>query len=363
MKTIPPKPNEFEISVFGPGIGESIVVHLGNSKWAIIDSCQNRATRQPIALEYLNSLNVNVCEDVSHVIVTHWHDDHIRGISEIVQAARNSKIVFSAALKSREFSSLLAVHKETMLIETTSGVAEMHDALENNLHNSGAYGPHSWASEGMVLHQSASPEPTKIIAVSPSANTITQAAVRIGHLIPNENDPFGRVKDLSPNSLSIALQVQFGTLTCLLGGDLEKSPSGLSGWNAVVKSSVISDSKAGFYKVAHHGSEGADQNEIWSQLLDDQPAAVVTPYARGSKKLPSSEDIERLQSKTAALYCTAPPNLMRPARRRSVEKTIREVVKSRRAIPNRPGHVRMRYTESDGNLKFETFDRAVHLTG
>ena len=50
-----PKPNEIEVTVFGPGYGECIVIHIGSGKWAIIDSCLDDAF-EPASLSYLRSL-------------------------------------------------------------------------------------------------------------------------------------------------------------------------------------------------------------------------------------------------------------------------------------------------------------------
>lgn len=37
----PPVADELEVSVFGPGVGESVVVHLGHGDWMVVDSCLN----------------------------------------------------------------------------------------------------------------------------------------------------------------------------------------------------------------------------------------------------------------------------------------------------------------------------------
>ena len=50
--TQPPCHDELEVSIFGPGIGESVVVHLGYGDWIVVDSCLNPRTRLPAALEY-----------------------------------------------------------------------------------------------------------------------------------------------------------------------------------------------------------------------------------------------------------------------------------------------------------------------
>lgn len=47
---IPPKADELEVSVFGPGIGECVVVHAGAGEWMIVDSCVDRSSGLPVAL-------------------------------------------------------------------------------------------------------------------------------------------------------------------------------------------------------------------------------------------------------------------------------------------------------------------------
>ena len=61
--------NEIEVSVFGPGVGESVVLHCGYGRWLVIDSCRNNAGAA-VPLEYLRSIGVDVNGDVSDVIAT-----------------------------------------------------------------------------------------------------------------------------------------------------------------------------------------------------------------------------------------------------------------------------------------------------
>jgi len=81
---------DIEISFFGPGIGECIVSHLGNNQWMIVDSCLDPSTRAPIALQYLNQKGVNVATDVKLFLISHWHDDHISGASEVLRACKSA---------------------------------------------------------------------------------------------------------------------------------------------------------------------------------------------------------------------------------------------------------------------------------
>ena len=78
-----PEFGELEVSLFGPGVGEAACVHLGQGKWLLIDSCLNPNSGEPASLEYLKSLGVNPASDVVLIVVSHWHDDHVRGITKI----------------------------------------------------------------------------------------------------------------------------------------------------------------------------------------------------------------------------------------------------------------------------------------
>ena len=41
----PPRTDELEVSLFGPGVGECVIVHLGAGEWMVVDSCLDPATR------------------------------------------------------------------------------------------------------------------------------------------------------------------------------------------------------------------------------------------------------------------------------------------------------------------------------
>ncbi len=73
-----PNSDEIEVTIFGLGYGECMVIHIGSGKWAIIDSCVDDSD-EPASLTYLRSLGVSVETDVISVSASHWHDDHAPG--------------------------------------------------------------------------------------------------------------------------------------------------------------------------------------------------------------------------------------------------------------------------------------------
>ena len=48
-----------EVSLFGPGYGECVVVHLGFGDWVVVDSCIEPDSRDPIALAYFSAIGTD----------------------------------------------------------------------------------------------------------------------------------------------------------------------------------------------------------------------------------------------------------------------------------------------------------------
>lgn len=128
-RTTAPKASELELSLFGPGVGECLVIHLGSGEWMIVDSCLGEQRDKPIALEYLELLGVDVSSQVKVVLVTHWHDDHIRGVSDIVREASLARFACSAAVNSEAFFSLIGADRVIKLVGHTSGITEFAEVL------------------------------------------------------------------------------------------------------------------------------------------------------------------------------------------------------------------------------------------
>ncbi|MGB8860356.1 MAG: MBL fold metallo-hydrolase, partial [Ilumatobacteraceae bacterium] len=85
-----PGPDTIEITVLGRGYGESVVVHLGDDNWSIIDSFQGVGSEEPAPLRYLRSIGVDVAEQVSSVVLSHVHADHYFGIDRVVKACKRA---------------------------------------------------------------------------------------------------------------------------------------------------------------------------------------------------------------------------------------------------------------------------------
>lgn len=83
--------DQFEVYLIGTGnYGESVVLNLGMNNWIVVDSCIDPTSKEVLPLSFLKSKGVDIENDVKLIVCTHWHDDHIKGISKILEACKSS---------------------------------------------------------------------------------------------------------------------------------------------------------------------------------------------------------------------------------------------------------------------------------
>lgn len=349
----PPGPHEFEIPLFGPGVGESVVLHVGGGDWVVVDSCVRTGTRVPAALAYLTDLDIPA-ERVRLVLITHWHDDHIRGISSIVRAATGAEVACSGALRSSEFFQL-AVASKAVKTDWPGAreFGEVFELVERRLVArkvpAGIAGLRWVAGDQRLFHEAATADrpAAEVWALSPSSGSITQANRAIGALLPRVG-PTRKVLEPGANDLAVAAWVEVGTTRILLGSDLERGGNPAVGWQAVIGSQTRPPGQAAILKVPHHGSAGSDDPLLWTTLLVNKPVAILTPYSRGVSPLPTPSDVARITANAAAAYITARTGgWPSPRRDAAVERTLKETVRARKALTGPMGHVRVRGPADD----------------
>jgi hypothetical protein len=166
-------------------------------------------------------------------------------------------------------------------------------------------------------------------------------------LLPTVGAPKRAAVSLDPNETSLVLCVRFGNALALLGSDLENGATSGAGWAAVLTTAARPTLPVQIFKVPHHGSENAYHPDVWtSALVPSDPIAVLTPFAKGRKMLPSEEDVARMKQHTRRLYCTAPPPGRPTIGDSMVQRTVREVAREFRTRGSRIGHVRVRLSAS-----------------
>lgn len=345
----PPEADEFEVSLFGPGIGESIALHLGQDDWIVVDSCLDPESRRPAALGYFERLGLDIAKAVKLVVVTHWHDDHIRGAAEILERATSAHVAWSAKYDDDAFFRAVETARESRIHKT--GLDEMSRMLSTLMdrrlprQRKESVGP-IWASEGTRLFsrdKSQGIQHAEVMSLSPSHGTQTLAMHEFKGLLPDAGEPQRRAVRVTPNQRSVVLSVTAGHRSALLGADLEDSPNPAVGWQAVVNSSVRPSARSEVFKVPHHGSANAHNEEVWTEMLSTMPVVCITPFMRVRNPLPTPDDISRMLDLSSRVYCTRSSQSVRPRPRpRAVEREIRNSTRILRAVEGKMGQVRIR---------------------
>jgi hypothetical protein len=111
--------------------------------------------------------------------------------------------------------------------------------------------------------------------------------------------------------------------------------------------------RASIVKIPHHGSEGAHHDDMWAQIVDDNPVAIVTPWVLGGGHLPSEEDLARLRSVADRVYLTAMPTLGKAKKDSAVEKLISKVAGVKVEELRGWGHVRARRTAGESSWRVD----------
>ncbi|MFF3710019.1 MBL fold metallo-hydrolase [Streptomyces phaeochromogenes] len=364
FSTEPPPRDVFEVSLFGPGKGESVVVHLGGRRWIVVDSCRDQRTRVVAALDYLRGIGADLATEVLAVVATHAHDDHFDGIAEIVESCSAATIVTSHALMNREFLALVEAEREIAGVTNTAAYKEyrrIFEIIEQRRKETGKV-PGRRAEENKVLLDLPALDITpaaKVTALSPSEYGVTRAQQALAR---NQLYAMGertRRSIYDPNEASIALWVAAGGVNVLLGADILRGPVGC-GWGAVLQNFNPAE-RATLYKAAHHGSKTSHHDGLWSSLLADSPVVLIAPFRGGNVSLPSDEEVAYFVNRTNKAWITSPryptPN---KAFRREAAK-LGSMAKNPRDPYGMIGHLRARIPLSGGVWKVENFAPAAQL--
>jgi beta-lactamase superfamily II metal-dependent hydrolase len=347
-----PAANEIEISLFGPGYGECLVVHLGGGDWIIVDSCLNES-KLPVALAYLGELGVDCATAVKLVVSTHWHDDHIRGLSKVVRACEAARIVVSAAMREEQFLTLVDLLRGVAAL-TDSGINEWTEILETlstRMATPGVkYLPPRIALSDMRVFQRVADLKTGVTAceiwsLSPSDEDAAHAREGFKFLAPKGDSTPEPLTPMGPNHTSIVLWLEFPDTKILLGADLEQVSSSHGGWSAVVGSTSRPTGLAQVFKVPHHGSQNGHSSDVWSKMLEPKPLSLVSPFVNGRVVLPTAVDVARITSLSKRSFVTAEPEAKRSRRKKSrnlADWTMLNQAKHVRSLPSGTGHIRLR---------------------
>jgi hypothetical protein len=181
-----------------------------------------------------------------------------------------------------------------------------------------------------------------ITALSPSDEAVTRSRQHLANQMPTAGEAPRRLAKSDPNTTSVALWVEVGNVSILLGSDLRNGPGPNCGWNAVVASPSRPSGSASVFKVAHHGDPMAHHDRVWAEMLDTDVIAILAPYRRGVFR-PQGPDRERICNAAGQSFISAAPGRVPPsaAVRRSAA-ALGGVAMNIQEDEGVAGHVRLR---------------------
>lgn len=353
-----PSQGEIEVSVFGRGFGEALAVHYGDGNWILIDSLTDEKGASA-SFAYLDNLGVSPTQ-IKAVVATHWHDDHVRGLAQIYEAAKQAEFFFSAAMMTDEWKAFNQRQRVIGSNRFSSGLSELRRIAETQE-----------AQRRPVLRYAAI---NRSILRVDAGSLSHGASVDFEALAPCDADiaafhqmlataatesrvmPFGR------NDVSVPIWLRVAGYRILLGADLEVVRDPARGWNAVFNSSAQLDGKADLVKIAHHGSENGHHPGVWQDHVARDPIAILSPWNRGAKR-PSEQDVAKIVERAPRAYSSSRLDKKPQKRAAVVERTLKEGGQKVRAKPTEVGQVRVRFRpdENASDWRLEMLNGALRL--
>lgn len=309
----PPGQYDLEISLLGGGngYGESVLVHLGDHVWIVIDSLIDPKNKKNLPLAYLDSIGVDPAESVKLIVASHWHKDHIAGLADIVSTCSEAQFYSSVARENSMFLTLVSL-EEQLPNSSYSGVQEFKRILDHMTQSQRT--PKNAIEDRLLLeYQRSDGVICEVWALSPSDDTLRHYEETIGSLITDARAGKGiTAKASASNHTSVVLLIKVGETHVLLGADLEVTPGHPSrGWHAVMASSKCPKvNEVEVFKIPHHGSENGYHPDVWDRaLLKDKPHVALTSYARGNK-LPEPKEVKRILDHSEKAFITSSPHII-----------------------------------------------------
>jgi hypothetical protein len=347
------------------------VCHMTKAnQWLVVDSCRVGNDKKPAPLAYLEKLGVKPAEAVRLVVATHWHNDHIKGLREIAELCEQAKFVCPQVLLGPQFATFLELQNKDASF--TSDTSEF-DGIIRDFTRSGRMTnrddhPLLYAVANKRVFARHATDKTcacEIFALSPSDPAITSWLQMLSEMMAPKKSLRKRTIPPQPNQISSILWLTVGSTKILLSADMEEDGNKTGGWKIIVESNERPQGNASVNKVAHHGSENGHCDEVWSQMLEADPIAIITPYNCGRKKLPAETDIKRITQLTKRAFITSPlKDRTFRGKTGSVNRTIHEVTRKIRTLDAENGYIRLRKGADDpsDSWQIELFGKACHLS-
>lgn len=301
-------------------------------------------------------MGIDPSSAIEMVVASHWHDDHVRGLSALFREAHTAKFVCSPALTRKEFLALSDLYAKTESA-LQNGPKEIQACLDEVAKRKAAGQSHPirYAQPDRTLlelsssHHSAT---TRLLSLSPSDEMVSRTLMYASQTL-SALERGVREDSLiasAPNDTAIALRLDIGGRSILLGSDLEETNNPSVGWSSVLQGLATPHRPAQTFKVAHHGSYTGHHPDVWTTMLSPNPLSLLTPFKLGRHQLPTDDDRTRILALTGNAYISADPHAKSKPTTEIARKAavlVNRTASNRRLAITSVGHIRWRAPLSD----------------
>jgi len=277
------------------GFGESIVLILPDNKIGIIDSTINQKTKVPLALEYLKE-NSLCSGNVDFVLLTHFHQDHYTGISEILVSCPSARFFVTKALWNKNFDILV-----NMLLQINGQANPYHEFKK--IADTLRFTNRKILAIGINSKPILENDKYKIRVHSPNNPTLLHFdKLYLAQILELRSNPASIPAKEDINLQSVVLEVKINDHCHLYSSDLEYSDTPGLGMKDIMTNFIKENSKFKIFKIPHHGSENGYDKADWTNILDEKAILKITPY--NSSSLPRPEMITSICEHSDEVYIT-----------------------------------------------------------
>jgi hypothetical protein len=297
-------PRRLSVHVLGAAKGESIVLQLPNGRWGVVD-CYARSLNDPETNPTLMFLRESGVEKLEFLCLTHPHDDHYRGMSQVLGEFPVEYFWHFGAQSAAHFKQLVNyLRKEAIRTGDQEAMdnANEYTRIWLEVHSGHKAGKTRLKTSrpGMPLYPvPADPDASfQIVGLAPSDNQAQDYHQTFAICFDDQGRFRERLPQSHHNRISVGLRIKFGATRIILGGDVERP-----GWLDVMQEVRGEDLAAHLVKVSHHGSENGYCDGLWPCFsAQGKPYAVITAYA--SQSLPRSRALELIGGHAQSILLT-----------------------------------------------------------
>lgn len=313
-----PNPDELVVTVLGGASqGESVVVHIGDGRWVVIDSYTSHNKSLPFL--YLSSINAPL-DKVELVICSHWHSDHVKGLYQILSQCPKARFYVPSVSKSEHYPEYFAGNYMDLEFSeegVNTVLKEFNQCMNYAINNEIL----DYLERDKVLFkETICGQCIEISAISPSKEMRTRFNKMFASKENERYKEFGIVPNMCCSAIIISIN---NDLHLLLGADLESNrgvddkdyencPSqcekrSLNGWcNSFIESQNHRYvGRYSYVKVAHHSSQTGYCPRLWIEKVTDDVIGTSTVFH--ANLLPQPDMMGLYSKKCKEYYITSAP--------------------------------------------------------